>query len=188
MSPAYRRVFLTRAARLFDLAAVTLSFVAALAISTNSLSIPSFAEILLVRVKVLNFIVFGAYLGFCSVIFSACGLYLSHRLGTWTRLVREILLATTMIAASFIVLPLDLSFATKDFIVVYWALSFGVLLLSRIIGYAFLYHLRSQGRNLRNLVIVAEGAEATALADRIEKESTLGYRVLRVINTEGDLK
>jgi FlaA1/EpsC-like NDP-sugar epimerase len=163
-------------------------FVAALAIASNSLTVPSLAEVLLIRVRVLNFLVFAAYLGFCAVVFSSCGFYLSHRLSNWSRRFRETFVATSLITAVFLMLPLQLWFATKEFLAVYWVLTFIALLLSRVIGYPVLYWLRSRGRNLRNLVIVAEGAEAIALAERIENESTLGYRVLSVINTEGDLK
>ena len=42
--------------------------------------------------------------------------------------------------------------------------------------------MRLRGRNLRGLVIVGEGSEAAALADRIEKEPALGYRVIQVID------
>jgi FlaA1/EpsC-like NDP-sugar epimerase len=77
-----------------------------------------------------------------------------------------------------------MEFATKYFFVAFWLLTFVVLVLARVIGRQVLYLARSRGRNLRNIVIVGEGNDATALADRIERESTLGYRVVRVINAE----
>jgi FlaA1/EpsC-like NDP-sugar epimerase len=81
-------------------------------------------------------------------------------------------------------LPREMLFATKEFLVIFWIIHFLTLSLARVVGYQVLSYARSRGKNLRNLVIVAEGAEAIALADRIERESTLGYRVVRVINAE----
>jgi FlaA1/EpsC-like NDP-sugar epimerase len=77
-----------------------------------------------------------------------------------------------------------MEFATESFFISFWFLTFTVLILTRLIGQHLLYYARSHGRNLRNIVIVGEGLDATALADRIENESTLGYRVVRVINAE----
>jgi FlaA1/EpsC-like NDP-sugar epimerase len=184
MSSNFWRIALLRVARLFDLAIVTLTFVAAFAIATGSFTWPSFTEVLLVRVKVVNFLIFGGYLAFCSFIFSLCGFYLSHRMSRFSRRIRETLLATTLITAVLLVLPLRMAFATKSFFVVFSLLTFTVLFLSRLIGQGVLYYVRLHGRNLRSIVIVGEGADAAALADRIEKETPLGYRVVRVINAK----
>jgi FlaA1/EpsC-like NDP-sugar epimerase len=184
MSPAFHRIALVRAAKLFDLGAVSLTFLAAFAIASGSSSWPSFAEVLLLRIKIVNMLIFGGYLALCSVVFSMCGFYESHRLRHWNRGVREILLATTLITGVLLMLPLRMEFATKYFFVAFWLLTFVVLVLARVIGRQVLYLARSRGRNLRNIVIVGEGKDATALADRIERESTLGYRVVRVINAE----
>jgi FlaA1/EpsC-like NDP-sugar epimerase len=184
MSSNYWRIALLRAARLFDLAAVSLTFLAAFAIASGSFTWPSFAEVLLLRIKIVNMVIFGGYLGLCSLIFSSCGFYLSHRMSPWGRRVRETLLATTLITGVLLVLPLRMQFATESFFIAFWFLTFTVLILTRLIEQRLLYYARSHGKNLRNIVIVGEGLDAKALADRIEKESTLGYRVVRVINAE----
>src|ERR671924_1460347 len=97
MSSKFWRIVLLRAARLFDLAAVSLTFLAAFAMASGSLTWPSFAEILLLRIKLINMVIFGGYLTFCALIFSLCGFYLSHRMSPWGRWVRETLLATSLI-------------------------------------------------------------------------------------------
>ena len=48
-----------------------------------------------------------------------------------------------------------------------------------------LHYARLRGRNLRHVVIVGELQEATALAERFEKESNFGYRVLDIIAPGG---
>jgi len=175
---------LQRAARLFDLLVVSLTFVAAVAISSHYFTWPTLAEFLLLRIKVLNILIFFGYLVVCSIIFSMCGFYLSHRLSRWTRQAREILIATALITGVFLLLPRQMDFATKEFLIVFWLINFSVLALTRVVGYHLFYYMRSRGKNLRNIVIVGEGLNAVALANHIERETTLGYRVLRIINTE----
>jgi FlaA1/EpsC-like NDP-sugar epimerase len=184
MSPNFRRIALLRVARLADLVAVCLAFLGAFAIASNSFTWPSFAEVLLLRIKVINILVFGSYLTVCSMIFTRCGFYLSHRMSRRSRRVRETFLATTLITGALFLLPLRMEFAGKSFFIAFWLLTFAVLILTRLIGQHLLYYARLRGRNLRSIVIVGEGSEATALAERIEKEPTLGYRVVRVIDAK----
>ena|SRR5215813_7861462 len=184
MSSNFWRIALLRAARLFDLVAVCLAFLAAFAIASGSFTWPSFAEVLLLRIKLVNIFLFGGYLTLCSLIFSSCGFYLSHRMSRRSRRIRETLLATTLITGVLLVLPFQMQFATKSFFVAFWLLTFTVLILTRLIEQHLLYYARSRGRNLRSIVIVGEGSEATDLADRIEKEPTLGYRVVRIIDAK----
>jgi FlaA1/EpsC-like NDP-sugar epimerase len=184
MPSNFWRIAVVRMARLFDLAIVTLTFVAAFAIASGTFTWPSFTEVLLVRVKLVNMFIFAGYLFFCSLVFSLCGFYLSHRMSRLGRRLREAFLATTLITAVLLVLPLRMQFATNIFFVMFWLLTFSLLVLARLFGQHLLYFARSHGRNLRSIVIVGVGSEASALADRIEKEPTLGYRVVRVIDAK----
>ena len=142
------------------------------------------------RIKVVNTFLFASYLTFCSAVFSRCGFYVSHRLSYWTRQVREIFTATTLIAATILLLrwPFQLEFATNEFLFFYWLQLFLSLLLVRMIGRQLLSYFRTRGKNLRSLVIVGEGLEASALADRIETEASLGYRVVGIIDAKEGLR
>jgi FlaA1/EpsC-like NDP-sugar epimerase len=177
---------LQRSARIFDLVLVSITFVATFAMSSGSYTWLSFEEVLVLRIKIVNVFMFGGYLTFCSAIMSYCGFYLTHRLSPRTRRLREILIATTLITVVIWVLrwPFQLEFATDKFLLVFWFLTCAALVSFHGIGQQLLYCFRLQGRNLRNIIIVGEGKDATALANRIEKETTLGYRVVRVINAE----
>ena len=181
---SYQRIAFLRAIRSFDIAMVTFTFVAAFAVSSGSFSWPSLTAVLLVRIKIVNIIVFAGYLAVCSAIFSSCGFYLSHRLGSWTRQVREVLMATTLITGVLVVLPFRMALVTTEFLILFWLLTFVVLAAARAIGFASLYFARAHGKNLRNVVVVGEGKAAMALANRIEKDTSLGYRVVQVINAE----
>jgi FlaA1/EpsC-like NDP-sugar epimerase len=54
--------------------------------------------------------------------------------------------------------------------------------LSHEIGLRVLHVARLRGRNLRNVIIVGEGPDVRDLADRVQREPTLGYRVLCIID------
>jgi len=190
MSSAYRTMML-RAARAFDLGAVAVMLVAALPISSGSATWLSLERVLLIRVKVANVFLLLGFLALCAAVFSRCGFYQSHRLSGTRRPLAEAFAAVAMIVALLVLLrwPLRLSFATNRFIAVFAALSFCVLALSRVVVRRFLHLARVYGRNLRHVVVVGEGPQAAALAERLTRESGLGYRVVRIIDakeTRGD--
>jgi FlaA1/EpsC-like NDP-sugar epimerase len=186
MPQNFRRIALVRAAKLFDLVVATVTFAAAFAISSGTYTWLSFEQVLLLRIKLVNIFMFGGYLALCAVIMSYCGFYLNHRLSPRSRHLREIFIATTLITLVMWVLrwPFELDFATNEFLPIFWLLTCAALVLSHGIGQQLLYCFRLRGRNLRNIVIVGEGKDASALAERIEKETTLGYKVVRIINAE----
>src|SRR4029434_9152528 len=184
MSANFRRIALQRAARLLDLAVVSLTLVVAVAISSSHSTWPTLAEFLVLRIKVVNILIFGGYLVVCSAILSSCGLYKSHRLSRWTRQAREIFLATSLVTAVLYLLPREMLFATKEFLFFFWVINFMVLSLTRVVGYQLFYYVRSRGHNILNLVFVGESVDAVALGNRIEQETSLGYRVLRIINAK----
>ena len=95
-------------------------------------------------------------------------------------------MAVTFITGLLLVLrsPLEFHFASNRFLIAFWLLNFGSLLGTRIIGQQLLYLMRLRGRNLRSIVIVGEGLDAAALAERVEKEPALGYRVVRIIDAK----
>jgi FlaA1/EpsC-like NDP-sugar epimerase len=184
MSQKFRHLALLRAAKLFDLGVVGVAFLAAMAIATGSFTWTSFSYVLALRIQLGNFILMTAYIGLCAATFSACGFYLSHRLSNWRRQLREVFTAVTVITAVLWLAKLlvEFHFASNRFLMVFWALTLAGLFLSRLVGQRLLYFVRSRGRNLRSIVVIGEGADAAALAERIESESALGYRVVRVID------
>ena len=184
MPTDFRRNVLMTMARVGDLTVVCVVFLATLAISAGSYSWPGLAEVLIIRIKIGNLLLFMAYIVLCSGIFSACGFYRSHRLSRWQQRLAEIVFAVTIITGVLLVLgwTLPLVFATNEFLLVFWLSSFCALVLPREIIRRLMYLARSRGRNLRNIVIVGEGPEAYVLADRVRLEASLGYRILRIID------
>ena len=170
--------------KLFDLVLTSLTFFAALSLTSSSLTWPSLAQVLVIRIKVANLFLFVGYIALCSAVFLACGFYRSHRLSRWTQRCAEIFLAVSVVTLVLWLLrsPLALEFTTNAFLLSFWLLTVGALMLSHELARQFLYLARLRGRNLRNVIIVGEGSSAAALSRRIRQESSLGYRVLRVID------
>lgn len=184
MLRSFRRDVLMTLSRAFDLAVVCVIFLGTLAYSSGSLTWPGLAEVLIMRIKIGNLLLFVGFIAFCSAIFSACGFYRSHRLSRWNQRLYEILFAVTLVTGVLMVLRwlFALAFATNEFLLVFWLLTFSTLVLSRVIAWQWLHLARLRGRNLRNVIIVGEEPYATALAKRVRQEAGLGYRILRIID------
>ena len=184
MSPTFRRSVLQRAVKITDLAAITAVFFIAFAIASGSLTLLSFTELLAIRIKLSNLLYFAGYVGVCALTFTSCGLYVSHRLSGLGRHLREIITGITFITTVLLLLrqPLEFTFASNYFLIVFWVLSLAALTLPRVIGYQLLHRARAHGRNLRRVVIVGEGSNGRALAKRLENEVALGYKVVQIID------
>jgi FlaA1/EpsC-like NDP-sugar epimerase len=187
MSPAIRRLALQRLAKLFDLTALTLAFLIAVAINSGAATWPSVANVFAMRIAVGNLVIFGIYTAVSAAIFTACGLYRSHRFSRPSRRAREILLAVTLITGMIFIArgPLELSFASNRFLLIFWLFLLLILVLAHEMAQQLLYYARSRGKNLRNIVIVGEWGEATDIAERFERNSNFGYRVLDIIDPGG---
>jgi FlaA1/EpsC-like NDP-sugar epimerase len=184
MPPDLRRDVLMTMARVLDLTGVGVSFVVSFAISSGSSTWPDLADVLVVRIKVVNLVLFAGYLALCSAVFSACGVYRSHRLSHWRQRLYEIGLAVTLVTVAFLVLKqlFHISFAINEFLPLFWCFTLCALLLSHELALRLMRVARLRGRNLRNVVIVGEGPDVIALADRISQDTSFGYRILRIID------
>jgi FlaA1/EpsC-like NDP-sugar epimerase len=184
MPPDLRRDVLMTMARVLDLTGVCVSFVVSLAISSGSSTWPDLADVLVMRIKVVNLVLFAGYLVLCSAVFSACGVYRSHRLSHWRQRLYEMGLAVTLVTVAFLVLKqlFHISFAINEFLPLFWCFTLCALLLSHELALRLMRVARLRGRNLRNVVIVGEGPDVIALADRISQDTSFGYRILRIID------
>jgi FlaA1/EpsC-like NDP-sugar epimerase len=176
----------TNMLRTFDTLALGLAILIALAISSRTFEWPSFAYLLVIRIKIVNLLFLLGYLAFAQAVFTGCGFYRSHRFSSFGRRLTEVALAAWILTSSLFLLrwPLEISFATDEFLLMVAPILFLILAATREIGHWALYVARSRGKNLRNVVVVGEGREALALADRMQREAGLGYRVVRVIDVK----
>jgi exopolysaccharide biosynthesis polyprenyl glycosylphosphotransferase len=183
----YHRQILLRAAKLFDLATMTVAFgLAALLVAHQSPSV-SLADFLSMRVKVRNFVIFALFLLVWHIISRARGLYDSRRLSSRWQEAVDIIKATTFaagsvsIAASFFRLAL----MTPLFAASFWSISSAMVLASRLVGRNLLSRIRARGRNLRQMLIVGTNPRAVRFAQEITSRRALGYRVIGFVDEEG---
>jgi FlaA1/EpsC-like NDP-sugar epimerase len=183
MPYSFRRASLQKAARVVDLALVGLALLIAMVLSSESLTWPSIENLLLVRVKLVNLFLLAGYLGFCSLVFSSLGFYGPRWRNRWTVRLGTIVGAVILISAALLVGrdPFDLSFATNIFLLVFCVLCSCLLMLVHELSRTMQGIARLHGKNFRNVVIIGDRQRGTALAARIEQQSGLGYRVLKII-------
>ena len=183
MPYSFRRASLQRAARIVDLALVGFALLIAMVISSESFTWPSIENLLVVRVKLVNLLLLAGYLGFCSLVFSIQGFYKSRGSTRWKGRLAIVVMAVICLAAGLLVLrePLDFSFATNSFLLVFCIVCSGILTVVHELSRILQYIARLHGKKFRNVVIVGDGQRGPTLAACIEQQSSLGYRVLRII-------
>jgi FlaA1/EpsC-like NDP-sugar epimerase len=168
----------------FDLKVICLGFFISIGFSSGPFNLPNLTEILIVRVRLLNLLLFIGYLALCHAIFLACGFYRPRHLSDRKQGLPEILLGVTLSTLVLLVLAyiLNLEFATNEFFVVFWLLSLSAFMLSYEINRWLLHLARLHGRHLRHVIIIGEGEDAITLANHIRKEANLDYHVVQIID------
>ena len=168
----------------FDLKVVCFGFFFSLGLSSGPFNLPNLTEILIIRVKLFNLLLFIGYLALCHAIFLACGFYRPRHLSDRKQGLSEILLGVTLSTLVLLVLGcvINLEFATKKFFMVFWLLSLSAFMLSYEINRWLLHLVRLHGRHLRHVIIIGEGEDAITLANHIRKEANLGYHVVQIID------
>ncbi|MGD0949268.1 MAG: sugar transferase [Candidatus Binatia bacterium] len=178
-----RRKLLVDLVHVSDLVVVTVVFTVAIAVTQHLSGGEGWLPILAMRVKVQNVLFLLAYLGWWQQVLKARGLYLSYRLATPWREVRDIgaavLIGTAPLA---LVGPLfHFEFVTILFLLAFSGASFVGLSAERRLLRAVGRQVRRHGRNLRNVVIVGCRDVALDLMSKLDHREDLGYRVLEIV-------
>jgi exopolysaccharide biosynthesis polyprenyl glycosylphosphotransferase len=140
----------------------------------------SISEFFVVRTKLINIILFGAFAMVWHTIFSIFSLYESRRLSTEWNQALDVLKATSCgtlaMAASA---PLfDIEMFSYLFLVTFWVISTTLTITCRMVLRQILARARAYGRNLRNVLIVGTNGRALRFAAQVEARSDLGYRLV----------
>jgi exopolysaccharide biosynthesis polyprenyl glycosylphosphotransferase len=169
--------------KFFDLALMVFSFVLAMVVANRG-SRFSFQELLSMRVKVGNFVLFFTFLVAWHLVLKAFGLYHSWRLSSRHAELANMLKATSL--GTIVILAFTLIFRivliTPTFLLVFWATVSLAGVVSRIALRHFLQRVRVHGRNLRNMLLVGTNARAVDFARKIEAKPDLGYRILGFVD------
>jgi exopolysaccharide biosynthesis polyprenyl glycosylphosphotransferase len=174
-----RRQILLKAFKLFDLLVMVFSFgLATLIVHYQNTSIP-LAQLIEMRIKIQNFALFFCFLLAWHIMFSLFGLYHSRRLSSRWAEVRDVFKATTLgtfaVLAASVLLPISL--INTVFVLIFWAGSTLITILSRLALRYILVKFRLQGHNLRHMLIVGTNPRALKFAKNIEAKPELGYRI-----------
>ena len=171
---------------MIDLALVGFALLFAMVTSSGSLTWPSIENLLVVRVKLVNLLLLAGYFAFCSLVFAILGFYRPRRVTRWKGRLATTVAAVILIAGGVLALrePLDLSFATNSFLLVFFIVCSCILTVVHELSRVSQHIARLQGKHFRNVVIIGDGQRGPALAARIEQQSSLGYRVLRIITAK----
>lgn len=178
-----RRKLLLNALKLFDLALMVLAFgFATLMVSHTSLA--SLEEVLAMRVKIQNFVIFSGLLLCWHTIFTMCGMYASHRLSSRRD---EVLDLATAISIGTGVIYLGhyvfhIALITPKFLVAFWASGILAAIVSRMMLRLFLAQVRLHGRNLRDMLIVGTNPRGLQFAKKIVDNPALGYRIVGFVD------
>lgn len=175
-----RRRLLLDALKLFDVAIMAFAFAVATVPSQGVGRTISMADFFAMRVKLGNFLLFISLLILWHAFFVSLGLYASHRLSSRLSEVLDVVKATTagsvtLWAAAWL---FHIKMASVPFLIVFYVISTGILVGSRLALRMFLKQARLRGRNLRNVLIVGTSHRALEFADKIQSNPELGYRVM----------
>jgi exopolysaccharide biosynthesis polyprenyl glycosylphosphotransferase len=181
MSP--RRTALITIIKLTDLAVITASLSLAVAFTTNAPGLIDAVNVLQMRTTVANMLMVGLYLVFWHFVMRACGLYQSYRLSPASREIKDLATAVCVASAPLVPIGLVVGFESMSakFLGIFPLLAFVCLGTERRLLRAVARHVRTVGRNLRDVVIIGDGGEALEAAAKLVQREALGYRVVEVV-------
>lgn len=184
MVPSRRAVLLT-ALKVFDLAAMVACYAAAAVAVSPERRRLTVEEILALRVRLVNVLVFAAFLLVWHLVLEASGVYRSKRL---TRPAEHVagLVQATAVASSLVYLLSSVSRVSLvggEFLPIFFAATAAVMVASRLALRWALGGVRRRGRNLRYALVVGTNARALAFARRLEEEPELGYRLVGFLDS-----
>ncbi len=136
------------------------------------------------RVKIQNFAIFLLLMIAWHLIFRLSGLYASRRLGDRRGEAIDVIKATSlgtllMLAGATL---FRITMVTPLFLAVFWVVSTGTAVSSRLTLRVILALLRKRGRNLRDIVIVGTNSRALEFAHRLLSRPELGYRIIGFVD------
>lgn len=114
------------------------------------------------------------------VIFNTQVRYDANRFSTLRSQLQDVAKATTLAAGLLFLIVAIVGFAhwTPQMILIFWCATTALGIISRVSIRSLLAMFRRSGLNSRHLLIVGAGARATDLAQRIESNPELGYRIV----------
>ena len=138
------------------------------------------------RTRVVNFGIAVLALLICHIVFTVCGLYRSRRLSRRRTEVIDIVKATTLSVAFFVVLSsvFTIRMITIHFLAVFWVMLTVILVTARLTLRLIAAQLRVHGRDLRHMLVLGTNPRAIEFARRISSNRARGYSLLGFVDDE----
>jgi exopolysaccharide biosynthesis polyprenyl glycosylphosphotransferase len=145
-----------------------------------------FQEVLALRIKVQNFLLFIALLVTWGLVLSWFGLYRQHMYRSRARELKDVIAAVSCCAAVLWLarLPFQIELVGPDMLVYFWPMALGFSIAGRLAIRLVLRHLRRSGRNLRHVLIVGTSKRAIELARRMQAIPELGYEIAGFVDDQ----
>jgi exopolysaccharide biosynthesis polyprenyl glycosylphosphotransferase len=172
--------------KVFDMAAVIVSFATATILVVQAQNSIALADFLSMRTKISNFLIFLLALFVYHAIFRTFGLYRSRRLSTRVAELADVLKAVGVGLGCFVIVGslFSIKMLTPAFLLTFWAITSIVLCSSRVAVRALQVRLRVRGRNLRHLLILGTNPRAVAFARKLHASPERGYRLLGFVDDD----
>ena len=181
-----RRTILLNGLKLFDLIVMVGSFLLASRLLVRESGAITFSQLLSVRVKIGNFLLFFALLLLWHIVLSAFGLYDSRRMSGRKADITDTCGATTVgtLFLGLVALLFHIRMITPTFLLVFWAATATVAISQRLVQRFVLERIRLRGRNLRNMLIAGTNTRALQFTHLIETRPELGYRIMGFVDQD----
>lgn len=172
--------------KVFDLIAVVFAFVLTTTLIVKAEHGVSLVQFLSIRIRVVNFAIIVFALFICHVVFQLCGLYRSRRLSKRRTEIGDVLKAMTINTACLVAFGslFSIRMVTIQFLAIFWAVSTVVLCVARLLLRHLAAHIRSQGRDLRYMLILGSNPRAVEFAQTVLRSPERGYRLLGFVDDE----
>ncbi len=176
-----RRPFMKYLAKLFDLCVLTSAFVSSGLVLSHGMT---FTEFMAIRIKLGNFLLFGLLLILWHNLFVICGLYTSKRLTTVWAAILEVCKATLLAAVILTVLIkiFQIHLGTPRFVILFWVFCAAGMIGGRLAARLLLLTLRSQGKNIRYVLVVGTNDRAIDFAQQVARHPELGYEIVGFVD------
>jgi exopolysaccharide biosynthesis polyprenyl glycosylphosphotransferase len=178
---AVRRRLLLGLVRLFDLGLQVLSFSLATLIVVSSDASITLRDFLAIRVSIANCVIFAFILYAWFLLFALCGLYQSRRLSEVQSEIPDVFKATALASLLLWLVAVlgRISFIRSwRFMIIFWAVSTALLVLSRLCLRSLQSSLRRRGRNLRHILVLGTNDRAIDFARKLKEQPERGYSLL----------
>jgi exopolysaccharide biosynthesis polyprenyl glycosylphosphotransferase len=170
----------------YDLGVLLFAFAVTTVVIVKGEQGVSVVEFLSLRIRVANFgiIILAALI--CHVVFQICGLYRSRRLSRRRTEIGDVLKAMTINTACFVALGslFSIRMVTVQFLAIFWAVSTLLLCIARLLLRMLAAQIRSQGRDLRYMLILGSNSRAVRFAQTVVDSPERGYRLLGFVDDD----